>query len=214
MFDPTSFYLFLLTVTAVILIPGADTLYVLTRSLQYGQRAGIVSTLGVCAGFIVHIAAATIGLSAFIMASANGLLVLKTLGAMYLFYLGVRMMMSKSESLENALGTATAQEVHYFWPGFFTNVLNPKVALFFLAFIPQFVDPSRSSPSLQLLVYGAINMGICLVWLSAIVFFSSKMRKEISSGLFGAWLNRVCGGLLILLGIRLFLSTESPQHYS
>jgi threonine/homoserine/homoserine lactone efflux protein len=210
MFNPTSFNLFLVTCTILVMTPGPDTLYVLAHSLGQGRRAGIISAIGICCGFLVHTAAAAIGLSAILMASALAFTVVKYSGASYLIYLGICTLTTRTPAHEVSLSTATGYQ-RLFTQGFLTNVMNPKVALFFLAFVPQFVDPTRSAITSQVIVYGLIDMGMCLVWLSGIAVIAGSARQ---------WLVRQCtfwitqrwftGGILLFLGIHLFL-TESTS---
>ncbi|MFH0994086.1 MAG: LysE family translocator [Pseudomonadota bacterium] len=210
MFNPTSFNLFLVTCSILVITPGPDTLYVLARSLGQGRRAGIISAIGICSGFLVHTAAAAIGLSAILMTSALAFTVVKYAGACYLIYLSIRTLTSRITALEVPMLTATAYQ-RLFAQGFLTNVLNPKVALFFLAFIPQFVDPTRSSVSSQVLIYGLIDMGMCLVWLSGIAVIAGSARQWlVRQRAFWRAQRWFTGGILLFLGIRLLL-TESTS---
>jgi threonine/homoserine/homoserine lactone efflux protein len=211
MFNPASFNLFLVTCVVLVMTPGPDTLYVLARSLGQGRRAGIISAIGICCGFLVHTAAAAIGLSAILMASSLAFTVVKYAGAGYLIYLGIRTLTTRSTVHEVSPAMVTAYQ-RLFVQGFLTNVLNPKVALFFLAFIPQFVDPMRSAVSSQVIVYGLIDMGMCLVWLSGIAIIAGSARQ---------WLARqrpfwrtqrwFTGGILLFLGILLLLTESAAK---
>lgn len=211
MFNPTSFRLFLVTCIILVMTPGPDTLYVLARSLGQGRRAGIISAIGICCGFLVHIATAAIGLSAILMTSALAFTLVKYAGACYLIYLGIRTLAARTTDHAVPLLTTAAYQ-RLFMQGFLTNVLNPKVALFFLAFMPQFVDPTRSAVSSQVIVYGLIDMGMCLVWLSGIALIAGSARQWLvrQRAFWGAqrWFT---GGILIFLGIRLLL-TESTSE--
>ena len=176
MFNPTSFKLFFVTCIILVMTPGPDTLYVLARSLGHGRRAGIISAIGICTGFLVHTSAAVIGLSAILMASATAFKIIKFACASYLIYLGARSLTSKTidQSVPQSSSMAYRQ---FLTQGFLTNVLNPKVPLFFLAFIPQFVDPTRSTVASQVIVYGINDMGISLLWLCGIAIITSSTRQ-------------------------------------
>jgi len=136
--------------------PGPDMLYIIGRSTAQGLRAGIVAALGVGAGIFVHIGATALGLSAILAASAGAFTLIKLMGAAYLVYVGFSLLRSSSTPFDSAAATrlAPASLRSVFMQGFLTNVLNPKVALFFLAFLPQFVDPRATAPALQILCLG------------------------------------------------------------
>jgi threonine/homoserine/homoserine lactone efflux protein len=147
--------LFLLAAMILFIVPGPVVLYVVTRSVTQGTRAGLVSVAGVHVGSLVHIAAAVVGLSALIATSATAFGVIKWAGAAYLVYLGIKAF--SAADTEFAPGSAEPRSLHrVFWQGAFVNVLNPKTAVFFVAFVPQFVVPGRGSTTTQLLVLGAL----------------------------------------------------------
>ncbi len=152
--SPTALLLFAAASIALLVVPGPAVLYVVTRSVSQGRRAGLVSVLGVHAGSGVHVAAAAFGLSALLASSATAFAIVKYLGAAYLVWLGVQKLRTRQDS-----GTAPeAPPVpprRLFVQGIVVNVLNPKTAIFFLAFLPQFVDPTRGPVALQILVFGA-----------------------------------------------------------
>jgi threonine/homoserine/homoserine lactone efflux protein len=155
--------LFIVSGLLLNLAPGPDTLYIVGRSSTQGYRAGAAAALGIFAGTFVHIAAAAGGLSALLAASASAFTVVKIAGAIYLAYIGISLLRSPVQSGATGPGLAPASLHQVFVQGFFTNVLNPKVALFFLAFLPQFVDPARGAVAAQILVLGLlfIALGIC-----------------------------------------------------
>ena len=142
------------------LTPGPDVLYVVTHSLRSGVRAGIVAGLGITAGCFVHIFAAAIGVGTLMATSAAAFTVLKYIGAAYLLYLGVRMLLSRAapptDLAQAAAATATRSLEAIFLGGFWTNVLNPKVALFFLAFVPQFIAPGADHKALYFVLLGVL----------------------------------------------------------
>jgi len=193
---------FLLNIT-----PGADSLYIVTRSVTQGVRAGVAAALGIAVGCYVHILAAALGLSALLAASASAFTVIKLIGAAYLVYIGVSMLHSRPASPLHTEGAITAVPWRtVFAQGFLTNVLNPKVALFFLAFVPQFIDPATPDKALAFIFLGCIfNVNgtlwcLFLAWSAARVGALGAGRRDVT------WLNRGVGALFILLGLRLALS--------
>jgi RhtB (resistance to homoserine/threonine) family protein len=205
LFDPTRLAAFMLAGLALNLTPGPDTMYVLARSLGQGRSAGVVSALGIAAGCLFHIAAAALGLSALLATSAMAFTVVKWVGAIYLVWMGVQMLRSKAGP-EAVQGLQPTSLWRIFRDGVVTNVLNPKVALFFLAFLPQFVDPARGSTGAQFIVLGLLFDVTGTAWL---VFLAG------ASGAFGTWLRRnprvaaaqkrVTGAVFVALGARLAL---------
>ena len=157
MIDWTRFALFMSAAVILALTPGPGILYVLGRTLHGGRREGVLSALGTFAGGSVHVLAAGLGLSAILMTSATAFEVIRYAGASYLIYLGVSMILSRDARL-------TAEQSNkpggHFLQGFATEVLNPKTALFFLSFIPQFVSPARGHLTLQFLILGAISVSL------------------------------------------------------
>jgi threonine/homoserine/homoserine lactone efflux protein len=185
--------------------PGPDLLYILGRSVSQGRAAGVVSALGIGAGCLVHVLGAALGLSALLLALPHAYDLVRWAGAAYLVVLGVRALRSKAGALEvKALAPVSPRRV--FLQGALTNVLNPKVALFFLAFLPQFADPSRGPLAPQLLLLGAIFAVNGTLFCVAFALFASRL---------GAWLrtrfgvtrllDRITGGLFVALGLRLAL---------
>lgn len=164
---------------ALTLIPGPNVMFIVSQSIGQGRKAGIFSALGVEAGSIVHVAAAVLGLSALLASSATAVSAIKIGGAIYLIYLGVRTLLAKSPAHASAEMHAARQPSRLFMNGFFINVFNPKVALFFVAFLPQFVDPDRGSVTAQLMVLGVI---FCLIGLCTDSIYA------LISGTGGAWL--------------------------
>ena len=201
------------------LTPGPDVLYIVSSALRGGVRAGLVAALGITAGCFVHIAAAAVGVSAVLMASSTAFSVLKWAGAAYLLYVGVRLLFSKSLSAIN-LEAAQANSTwatgrnglkNVFFKGFWTNVLNPKVALFFLAFVPQFIAPGTENPALQFLLLGIlfnvnalpINFGY-----AALAGWAARRTSAIQKGM--SILDRIAGAMFIGFGIKLAL-TAAPK---
>ncbi|RYY55992.1 MAG: LysE family translocator [Comamonadaceae bacterium] len=195
------------------LTPGPDVLYVVTNSLRAGVRAGIVAGLGITAGCFVHIFAAAIGVGTLMATSATAFTVLKYIGAAYLLYLGVRMLLSRAApaaDLRAAAAAGTARSLRaVFLGGFWTNVLNPKVALFFLAFVPQFIAPGAEHKALYFVLLGVlfninaipVNVGWALAagWMAR--------RSAVQQGMH--WLDRAAGVLFIGFGLKLAF-TDAP----
>jgi threonine/homoserine/homoserine lactone efflux protein len=207
--DVASFGLFVVAALLLLLTPGPAVLYIVTRSLEQGRRAGLVSMLGVHVGTFVHVAAAAAGVSAVLAASATAFGVVKYAGAAYLVYLGVRRLLDRRSVL--ATTARRPSSLHRaFVDGVVVNVLNPKTALFFLAFLPQFADVSRGAVGLQILGLGvvfvvlglmtdglyALGAGTAAQWLRARPRFLASER----------W---VSGGMYISLGLA---AVVSPGH--
>lgn len=206
---PDNFWMFALTGLLLNLTPGNDMLYIIARSSGQGTKAGVVSALGIGAGCLVHILAAVVGLSALIAQSATTFNVIKYVGAAYLIYLGIKSLLSKRKSI---LVNRQLQSLSYekiFWQGVLTNVLNPKVALFFLAFLPQFISVHKENASLQILFLGVWFdvVGTIVNILVALLFgrIGSWLSK---SPAFVQWQERVTGILLIGIGIKVALSSK------
>jgi threonine/homoserine/homoserine lactone efflux protein len=148
---------FLIATVSLNLSPGPDMLYVISRSLGQGRKAGVVSALGIGAGTLVHTCVAAFGLAAILLSLPIAFEIIRYAGAVYLIFLGLRMLLSKSSESSNSTGsTGDADLRTVFRQGVTTNVLNPKVALFFLAFLPQFVDPAKGAVALQIILLGLI----------------------------------------------------------
>jgi threonine/homoserine/homoserine lactone efflux protein len=151
--DIATIAVFAAATLAVLIVPGPSVLYVVTRSVAQGRAAGLLSVLGVHTGSLVHIAAAALGISALLAASATAFALVKYLGAGYLVWLGLRKLLSRADDGE-AVEARPASRGRLFGEGFVVNVLNPKTAIFFLAFLPQFVDPARGPVAAQIGVLG------------------------------------------------------------
>ncbi len=155
MTDTTALAVFMIAALTLNVTPGPNMLYVTTRSLGQGRKAGVVSAIGIGAGNLVHTLAAALGLSALLMSSAIAYSVVKYVGAAYLIYLGVRMILRNEHN--SSLTTLTDASLRrIFSQAIATSVLNPKVALFFIAFLPQFANPSQGSVALQIAFLGAL----------------------------------------------------------
>jgi threonine/homoserine/homoserine lactone efflux protein len=210
-FGTHDLWLFVLSGLLLNITPGPDTLYILGRSSTQGWRAGAVAALGIGAGTFVHICAAALGLSAILAASATAFTAIKFVGATYLLYVGVTLIRSASAA-QSSTSTAiprTATIRGIFVQGFLTNVLNPKVALFFLAFLPQFVGSEATSKPLAFLLLGVIFDVNGTIWNLLVAWSTARLSTSLSpSAAFKRWFNRCVGGVFILIGIRLALAHE------
>lgn len=213
--DTTHLLLFMAAGWLLNLTPGPDVLYIVTHSLRHGWRAGITAGLGITGGCCVHVLAAALGLSALLTTSAMAFAALKWVGAGYLLWMGVRMLLTRKPQTWHDWPTLDDREprksLHaVFWGGFWTNVLNPKVALFFLAFLPQFIDPAAHDTTTVFLLLGLIfnlnSIPISIGWavMAAWLGRHASMRRGMR------WLDRLAGAMFILFSIRLAL-TEQPR---
>ena len=204
-----NFWMFALAGFLLNLTPGNDMLYVIARSSGQGTKAGVVSALGIGAGCIVHIMAAVIGLSALIAQSALAFDIIKYVGAAYLVYLGAKSVLAKKHSVTIERNLKPLSYSQIFWQGVITNVLNPKVALFFLAFLPQFITVHEGHTSFQILFLGIwfdvvgtiVNVLVALLFGKIGAWLSSSPR-------FVQWQERITGIILIGLGIKVALSSK------
>lgn len=176
--DLTTLALFAAATLALLLVPGPAVLYIVTRSVAQGRGAGMVSVLGIHLGSVVHVAAAALGVSALLAASATAFALVKYLGAAYLVWLGVRKLMSRPDGAE-AAEPPVASRSRMFWEGFVVNVLNPKTAIFFLAFLPQFTDPSRGPIAPQILLLGVIWIALGMASDGAFALLASAMAGRL-----------------------------------
>jgi threonine/homoserine/homoserine lactone efflux protein len=209
--DVASLGLFVLAALALLITPGPAVLYIVARSIDQGRRAGLVSMLGVHAGTLVHIAAAAAGLSALLAASAIAFSTVKYLGAAYLVYLGLRRLLAPAPA-PDAAAPPVRRLRRAFLDGVVVNVLNPKTALFFLAFLPQFVDVGRGQVGVQILVLGGIFVALGLV---------TDGSYALTAGTAAGWLRGhprflaserwVSGGMYIGLGVAAALASGHQQ---
>jgi threonine/homoserine/homoserine lactone efflux protein len=197
-------WLFILSGLLLNVTPGPDTAYIIGRSIQLGWRGGAAAAIGISCGCLFHAFGAAIGLSALLMASSAAFAVIKLIGAAYLFVTGVAMLLSRPRPVADAVtvgGETTLRRV--FWQGALTNALNPKVALFFLAFLPQFVAAGSPHRTSAFLLLGLIFIFNGTLWCLGVAAFAAKAAGRIrqSEGVIVA-INRVLGGLFVYLGFR------------
>lgn len=200
--EKAAFLAFLVAAFALNLAPGPDMLYVIGRSVGQGRKAGVVSSLGVFVGCWAHILSAAFGIAALLRSSPVAFNVVRYAGAAYLIYLGIKMLAQKTDLSSQQLKAESLGAI--FRQGAITNVLNPKVAIFFLAFLPQFIDAHRGSVALQIIVLGLIfNVGGTLVNL-AVAYAGGTLGELLRRNQSIARLQRRFTGLIFVgLGLRL-----------
>jgi threonine/homoserine/homoserine lactone efflux protein len=201
---------FILAALVVLLIPGPGVLYIVARSLGQGHRAGFISVLGLSAGALVHVVAATAGVSAILLTSATAFGVVKLLGAAYLVYLGVRtLFVDEGPAAAEAATPRSASRL--FTDGVLVSVLNPKIAVFFLAFLPQFVDAARGPVASQVFVLGLIYVSLALVTDGGYALLAGSVRRWMGTRLLhGPWPRYASGALYIGLGASAAMNERRP----
>jgi threonine/homoserine/homoserine lactone efflux protein len=190
--EPATLLLFAASAATLVLIPGPNLIYIVTRSVESGRRAGLASVLGVETGTMIHVAAAAFGLSALLASSAVAFEIVKYAGVAYLVYLGVRALRAGKAPEAQVAPAGMRRTVA---EGVLVNVLNPKVSLFFLAFLPQFVDPAKGSAITQILVLGVVFMAIAATLDLLFVLAANLVGKRIGGG--GG--RRLAGGVYLAL---------------
>lgn len=204
MFGIHDFGLFLAAGILLNLTPGPDTAYILGRSMAQGREAGVASALGICVGSIFHTCAAAFGLSAILATSAVAFGAIKLLGGAYLIFLGIKMIVDRRKQLSLPSNFRRRTTAAAFRQGILTNILNPKVALFFLAFLPQFIDPRSRMKVLAFLALGLAFVTTGTIWCLIMACFASAFGQRLRTNeTVGQWLNRAAGALFVFLGLRL-----------
>lgn len=198
---------FMITALFFIMTPGIDTVFILNKSLGQGVKSGVYATLGVSSGVLIHTILATLGLSILIAKSPYAFSIIKYSGTVYLIYLGyVKLTEKQNLFSENKEDEVKKGERAAFWSGFLTNTLNPKVALFFLAFFPQFISPAKMEDSIPFLILGLIYALIGVIWFLILTLFASICSQKIKNDPnVSLWLNRLSGIVFILMAIRMAL---------
>jgi threonine/homoserine/homoserine lactone efflux protein len=195
--DASTLGLFLLASVALAVVPGPAVAYIVTQSIDQGRRAGLLSALGVASGGLVHVLAATVGLSALIASSATAFTIVKLVGAVYLVAVGIRRILSKDERGR----PVQPPRAHVYRQGVIVNVLNPKTALFFLAFLPQFVDRDHSVWP-QVAVLGVVFVTVAVVSDMTYALVSDAIAGKLRTTGTGAKMRRwLTGGVFVVLGI-------------
>jgi len=204
MFGIHDFGLFLITGILLNLAPGPDSAYIVGRSLAHGCEAGVASAFGISVGSLFHTLAAALGLSAMLAASAWAFGFVKIVGGGYLIFLGLKMLLERRQKLDVPLNFRRSTAMAAFRQGILTNVLNPKVALFFLAFLPQFIDPASNAKVAAFITLGLTFVITGTVWCLLLALFASAFSERLRGNqTIAALLNRTVGALFVFLGVRL-----------
>ena len=204
-----NFGLFVTASILLIVTPGPDMMYVIARGVGQGRWAGLLSALGVCTGLLFHVFAAALGLSALLRTSLVAYSIVKYVGAAYLVYLGIRTLLDRGEQAKAETRPALGSG-RIFLQGVLSNVLNPKVALFFLAFLPQFVPSTGDSTFLPMLVLGFTFTGMGIVWLTGLACLSGSVGQWLTTNRrVRRAMQAISGIALVGLGVRIALARRS-----
>ena len=199
-----SLALYVVASLALILTPGQDMMYVMSRALAQGRLAGLYSAIGVIIGILVHTVLAAFGVGAILAASEGLFLALKLAGAAYLVYLGAKLLLAREASFVERSGGQRFSAASLVWQGVLSNVSNPKIVVFFFAFLPQFVDPRSSHPTLDLVFLGVLYAAMGLVVKAGVGLAAGSLSERIlRKPRMMVWINRVSGTILVGLGLRL-----------
>ena len=211
MFGIENLWLFVVSGFLLNLMPGPDSLLIVGRGASQGFKAGSAAALGIGTGTLVHVFAAAVGLSAILATSAMAFTLVKIVGGLYLIYMAVSMLLSKaSEQQDGGIKVEKLPLMKIYSQGFLTNVLNPKVAIFFLAFVPQFISQGSDNKAMAFIVLGLIFNLNGMLWCHFLAWVSASAGKTFStSERLKRWLNRITATLFGYFGIKLALSTQS-----
>lgn len=210
MFGIVHYEAFFMTAIMLNLIPGSDTMYIITRSISQGKQAGILSVLGILTGSLIHTLLAAFGLSLILAQSIVLFNIVKILGVAYLVYLGIRMLMTKESPTLNTTGAKKLQGEKVYLQAILTSVTNPKVALFFIAFLPQFVSATDAGP-LPFLILGLTFTVTGGIWCSLLALFASFATQKLrNSTKFSVILNKLTGLVFIGMGLNLLQAKANP----
>ncbi|MGY0394036.1 MULTISPECIES: LysE family translocator [unclassified Fusobacterium] len=204
MFGIINYGMYITSSIILALIPGTDTVFILGQSISNSRKSGIYSALGVCSGILVHTFLAAFGLSIILKNSITAFNIVKSLGALYLVYMGIKSIRSKEDMLISDGEKSKENLKKSFVQGVISNVLNPKVALFFLAFLPQFVDNENTYGALPFAILGLTSFMISGIWCVSLSIFASLISKFLKRNKnFGKIINKISGTIFIILGINL-----------
>lgn len=208
MFGIINFGAFVLSGMLVNIAPGADTMFILGRSISQGRKSGIYSALGILGGALIHCILAAFGLSILLAKSALAFSIVKYLGAAYLLFLGIKLLLAKGSNLAEVNGGVKTESLRkVFWSGVLTDLLNPKVALFFLAFLPQFINPDYAENAIPFLILGFTFLFTGAIWCISVALFAARLSEKFRSNpKIKYWLDKGTGGIFLALGIKLALS--------
>lgn len=205
-----NFSLFIISAIIFVLTPGIDTIFILNKSLTKGKKTGFYSSLGICSGILVHTSFAALGLSIILAKSAIAFSLIKYLGAAYLIYIGLKALFSKKETLSFKQQTETTESIWTSYrSGIITNVLNPKVALFFLSFFPQFISKTNTDSALPFFILGFTYAGLGIIWCFILAHFSATFSNKLKKNeKFNFWLNKTSSVIYILMGLKIAMSKK------
>jgi RhtB (resistance to homoserine/threonine) family protein len=210
MYGVINYEVFLLTGILLNLIPGADTLYIVGRSISQGRKAGVYSVFGIISGSLIHTLLVAFGLSIILTKSIMVFNIIKILGVIYLVYLGIKMLLDKTNTSFSASESNKQNIRKIYVQGMLTSLTNPKVSLFFIAFLPQFIDAKSNSP-IPFIILGLTFSFTGLLWCLFIAYFSSYFIRIMKSNQrVGIYLNKITGIIFIGLGLNL-LRTKAPH---
>lgn len=205
MFGIINYEFYLLATMLFIMTPGMDTLFVLNSSIGESRKAGIYAALGVNAGILVHTFFAAFGLTVLLAKSAMAFMIIKYLGAAYLIFIGIKALVQKHQKIE--IQGYEMNELQSFNRGLITNVLNPKVALFFLSFFPQFVNHNTIGSALPFLILGFTYVTLGIMWYISLVLFVSMFSQKLKNQpTFQKYMNRISGFVFVLMGVKVALT--------
>lgn len=210
MFGIENYTGFIIAAIILNLTPGVDTLYVLTRSVSQGRRAGVVSVAGIITGCVIHVLCAAFGLSLILSTSASAFTLIKWAGAGYLIFMGVKTLMNKQAAFETAGNKFQARDLRKIYrQGVITNVLNPKVALFFLSFLPQFINPQAVTGPLPFLILGGTFLVTSSIWLMILTGTAALMTDTLRNNQqIGLILQKISGVVFIGFGLKLAFDSK------
>lgn len=210
MFGIHDFSIFLIAGISLNLLPGPDTMYIIGRSIAQGRYAGLMSVLGISTGSVVHTTAAAFGLSAILFASSLAFGVVKLIGAAYLVYLGIQMILSRNSEIHVDIVEMKGADLWTIYrQGLITNLLNPKVALFFMAFLPQFVARDHASNPLPFLFLGGVFIFTGTLWCLSLAFIAATVSKAFRTGFSSVQISRSITGMVFVgLGIRFAIQDQ------
>ncbi|MCK5164298.1 MAG: LysE family translocator [Desulfobacula sp.] len=210
MFGIENYLGFIIAAIILNLTPGVDTMYILTRSVSQGKTAGLISVAGIMSGCIVHVLCAAFGLSLILSTSAFVFTLVKWAGAIYLIYLGVKTLLEKNKAFETSQSEYAVRDLAKIYKqGVLTNVLNPKVALFFLSFLPQFINPNHANGPIPFLILGGTFLVTGTLWCLFLTWTAALMTNTLRQNkMVGTFLQKLSGIIFIGFGLKLALDND------
>ncbi|SEW53493.1 LysE family translocator [Chitinophaga arvensicola] len=200
---------FVITSFLFIISPGIDTIFILNKSLTHGQKTGLYATLGKVTGVMVHTSFAAFGLSLILAQSATAFTIVKYSGAIYLVYIGITKLFSKQHIINKENQVKFISNKKAYWTALMTNALNPKVAIFFLAFIPQFIKYEYIHDKIPFFLLGAIYAMLSMIWFTGLTFFAATFSAKLKSNPgVGILVNKISGVAIIFMGIKVALTKK------